>query len=296
MKGKTKFLTLVLCLSVFALMAIGSGSDSSDLEDGKDIVSTGSQDTVNKANVTIEEKVILDKDGVVITAKEYVYDSIWGEGIKLLIENKSDKTLTVGCNALIVNNYMISDLFVEEVAAGKKANETLYLSSSELQAAGIESVGQIEIYFHVYESESYDDVIESEHVTIQTSQYANMDTTPNDIGTELLNEKGIKVVGKTVDENSFWGAGILLYCENKSGKNIRISVEEMSINGFMINPFFSAGVYDGKMAIDSITIFSSDLEENDIEKIEEVELKFKVYDEDTYDTIIETEVIKFSAQ
>lgn len=51
-----------------------------------------------------------------------------------------------------------------------------------------------------------------------------MDTTPNDAGMELYNENGVKIVGKTVDEGSFWGTAVLLYCENTSGKNVGISV------------------------------------------------------------------------
>lgn len=60
------------------------------------------------------------------------------------------------------------------------------------------------------------------------------------------NEKGINIVGKTVDENSFWGTAILLYVENTSGKNVGISVDDMSINGFKMSPYFSTSVYDGK--------------------------------------------------
>jgi hypothetical protein len=202
----------------------------------------------------------------------------------------------VGCTALIVNDYMINDLFASEVAAGKKSNETLYLSSSELNAAGIENVGKIEIYFHIYDSSTYDTIYDSDCVTIETSEYANMDETPNDAGNELYNEGGIRIVGKTVDENSFWGTAILLYIENTSGKNVGISVDDMSINGFMMSPFFSTTVYDGKKDIDEITIFSSDLEENGIESIDEVELKFHIYDADTYSTITDSDAITFTAE
>ncbi len=55
-------------------------------------------------------------------------------------------------------------------------------------------------------------------------------------------------------------------------------------------------IYDGKKSIDSITVFSSDLEENGIEAIKEVELKFHIYDVDSYSTIADTESITFSAQ
>ena len=307
MRKTLKALAVVVCLSIFATMALGSGS--SDTGDTKEVVTTEStassdssaestemEDKQEKNEVTIEEQVLFDKDGVIVTAKEYVTDSIWGDGIKLLIENNTDKTITIGCDALIVNNYMVSDLFASEIASGKKSNDVLHLSSSELEAAGINSVGQIEIYFHVYDSESYDRLFELEPITIKTSEYNNMDTTPNDSGTELYNSNGIRIVGKAVDENSFWGKTILLYCENKSGKNVGISVEEMSINGFMMNPLFSATIYDGKMAIDDVTIFASDLEENGIESIDDVELKFHIYDADTYKTIEDSEAITFSAK
>ena len=301
MRKRTKLLATVLCLSMF--FAVAQGCGSSKKEDEKDIVTsenTGntntSEDNESKATVTIEEQVLFEQDGIIVTAKEYVTDRIWGDGIKLLIENNSDKDVTVGCNALIVNNYMISDLLVSGVAAGKKANEVMYLSNTELEAAGIERVGQIEAYFHVYDTDTYETLFDTECVTIQTSEFANMDTVADDTGVELYNADGIRIVGKTVDENSFWGTAILLYCENNSGKNISISVDAMSINGFMMEPLFTTTVYDGKMALDDITIFAEDLVTNGIETIEDVELKFHIYDANTFETITDSEVITFSAQ
>ena len=168
MKSKKRCVALVLCFTLFAAIAIGSGSsDSSNKKDvvtstdsGTDLANDPSTaDTEAKSNAendasassvpTIEEQVLIDTNGIKITAKEYLTDKIWGDGIKLLIENSSDKDYTVGCDALIVNDYMITDLFSSKVAAGKNANETMYLSSSGLKAAGIESVGKVEMYFRV---------------------------------------------------------------------------------------------------------------------------------------------------
>ena len=148
----------------------------------------------------------------------------------------------------------------------------------------------------MYDSDTYETLFDTECVTIQTSEYENMDTVADDAGVELYNTDDIRIVGKTVDENSFWGTAILLYCENNSGKNIVISVDEMSINGFMMDPLFTTTVYDGKMALEDITIFSEDLVANGIETIEDVELKFHIYDAATYETIADSEVINFSAQ
>lgn len=309
---KFKVLALCLVMSLFAMMALGSGSDSSS--DKKDIVasdSTSSTDTADSSDsaatdtkteetssasaVTIEEQVLFEQDGLKVTATEYVVDSIWGDGVKLLIENDGTSDIGLGCNALIVNDYMITDLFSTTVAAGKKDYETLNLSSSELKAAGIENVGQIEVYFHTFDSDSYMTISDIDCVTIKTSAYDSMDSTPNDAGQELYNEGGIRIVGKYVDEGSFWGTAVLLYIENNSGKNAIIQCDDMSINGFMVTPFFSSTVYDGKKAIDDITIMSSDLEENNISSVDEIELKFKIIDEDFMNSV-ESDTITFSAK
>ena len=309
---------LVGMISICTIAALLTGCSSSAPSETKDIVqeekTEGETQTEDKkteegsseenaaaeksegVDVSIEEQVLVDQDGIKITALEYVKDSIWGDGIKVLIENETDKDVMVGCNALIVNDYMINDLFASEVAAGKKSNETIYLSSSELKAAGIDTVGRIEIYFHVYDTDSYDKIFDSDCVTIETSAIDSIDTTANDEGTELYNDGGIRIIGKTVDENSFWGTAILLYIENQSGNNEGISVDDLSINGFMLTPYFSTTVYDGKKCIDDITIMSSELEENGIESIDEVELKFRVYNSDSYETIAESDPITFSAK
>jgi hypothetical protein len=318
MKRRYGLIAALLCLP---LMAAGCSSSS---EEPKEVVTTDAADTSGEAEeaeetaaaeeteaeeteenaaaeaedsgvVTIEEQVLVDQDGIKITATEYVTDGFMGDGIKLLVENNTDQDYSIGCDALIVNDYMITDLFACDVAGGKKANEVMYLSSTALKAAGITNVGKIEMYFHAYDSD-WENLFSKVYSEIQTSAYDSMDTTPDDTGLELYNENGIRIVGKTVDENSFWGTAILLYCENTSGQNVGINVENMSINGFMMTPYYSADVYDGKKSIDEITILSSELEDNGIESIEEVELKFHLYDLDTYETIADSDAITFSAK
>ena len=101
---KRKWIVAVLCLAVFAAMALGRGQSDSD-ETKQAVSSEGSEkvDTdentsnasdVSKASsgaaVTIDEQVLFDQDGIVVTATEYVTDNIWGDGIKLLLENRAE--------------------------------------------------------------------------------------------------------------------------------------------------------------------------------------------------------------
>lgn len=305
--SKRKKIIVGLVVLFFLIMVFG-GSDSEDngsvkeikTEEGEAKENTEESEKTEETNVsndiTIEQKVLVDQDGIVITALEYTKDSFLGDGIKLQIENNSNVDVSVGCDALIVNDYMVTDLFATQVAAGKKVNTTMELLSSGLGAAGIDTVGKVEVVFSVHNSDTWDDIFKSDMITIKTSAYDTMDIKPNDSGKELYNKDGIKIVGKTVDEDSFWGSGILVYIENNYGKNIIVQCDDVSINGYMFTPVFSSDVYDGKKAIDEITIFSTQLEENGIESIDDVELKFRIINLDSYNTITETDIIKFSTK
>lgn len=301
-----KSLCTGLVFILFGLMAAGSGSSDSSNETKaittenattKQQSETTDDEGIGKsdddAEITIEEQVLLEQNDIKITAVSMESDSIWGDGIKLLIENDSPSNVGVSCNALIVNDFMISDLFSSTVAAGKKANETMYISSSELKAAGITNIGQIETYFHIYDSDSYETLFDAEPAIIKTSLYDKMDTTADVKGEELYNQDGVRIIGQYVNENSFWGTAVLLYIENTSGRNIGVSCDNMSINGFMVTPFFSSSVYDGKKAYDDITILSSDLEENNITSVEDIEVNFHIFDADSYSTICDTGAISF---
>lgn len=291
--GKNKDVTSITSTS-------NAGNDGVTVEGSTDITNKTKNEIVTgepaAAGASIDEQVLVDQEGVKVTAVEYIQGSLFGDGVKLLIENNTSKNLTVGCDALIVNDYMISDLFSCSIAAGKQAYETLDLYTSELNKAGINNVGQIEAYFRVYDSDTWEDLFKTQCITIKTSNYDSMDTSSDINGVELINQDGVKIVGQYVDENSFWGAAVLLYIENNSDKNVTIDVDDMSVNGFMVTPYFTSTVYSGKKAFDDITLMSTDLEKSGITSVDDIELSFKLVNPETYETIYESGPVQFSTK
>ena len=63
-------------------MAMGS---SSDTDTGTTNPIADAETAATEQEVTIEEQVLLDRDGIKITAMEYVEDDIFGAGIKVLL-------------------------------------------------------------------------------------------------------------------------------------------------------------------------------------------------------------------
>ncbi|MBE6650592.1 MAG: hypothetical protein E7613_04690 [Ruminococcaceae bacterium] len=240
--------------------------------------------------ITVDEQVIYDNDGVVITAKGLAEDILFGTTLKLLIENNSDKNISVGVDSMILNGFEMFPLFAEDVAAGKKANAELTLSFEELEKVGIKTLGLIELVFEIYDPETYDTYALSDLVAVKTNAYEVMDTEITAEGTELYNANGIKVVTLGM-EDTILGKSICLYIENTSDKNVTLGTDSFSLNGFMIEPLFYEDVSAGKKVIGSIDIATSDLEDNGIENIENIEFVLSITDAETWETIATSDPI-----
>ena len=252
---------------------IGAPKDSESVakETNKSEIPAPSTETENSVTdeITIEEKLCFEYKGIVVTAKKLVYDSWYGTGLCFNIVNDESKTYTVAIESVIVNDCMVDNFFSCEVAAGKKANDTLYFPSDDLSEAGIEQIGKIEIYFYIYDSETYDRVYESECITITTSASGSTNVNRQDDGYVLYEGKDIKIVGRYVEQYGWYGKTIVLYIENNRSENVTISCKELSINGYMVSGWLYEEVYAGKYVIAEISISDSDLSNNDIDKIEE---------------------------
>ena len=305
---KFKVLALCLVMSLFAMMALGSGSSSSGAD--KEISSVGSTDSSNsntadteatvevedttqatQAGVTVEETVLLEQDGIKITATG-MDDGLLGTELKLLIENDSSTNLTFQARNASVNGYMVDTMMSEDVAAGKKSNTSLTFSTSGLKDCGIDTIANMEFSFHIFTTDDWDDFLDSDLISLDTSAAGSYTQNYDDSGEVFYDKDGIKIIGKGLSSNdSFFGPGLIVYIENNSSKNFTVQVRDTSVNGFMIDTSMSEDVIVGKKAITAVTFFSSSLEENGITDITSIETSFHVFDMESWDTIVDTDPI-----
>lgn len=290
MKNGTKILTGILCLSLFGAMALGSGS--SDSTDAKNGSKDAGDATVNESvDVTIDEQVIYDENDIKITATG-LDDGFMGTELELLIENNSSQSITVQARNANVNGFMVGTMMSADVAAGKKANDSLTFETSGLKECGIENIANMEFYFHIFDSESWDEIVDTDVISIDTSIASTYTQAVDDSGEVLLDSNGVKIVSKGLSANdSFWGPGVILYIENNSDKDVTVQVRDVSVNGFMVESSMSEDVVAGKKAMSAVQFFSSDLEKNSITDISDVELYFHVFDLESWDAIFDSDVI-----
>lgn len=251
-------------------------------------------DSTDNGDVTIEETVLVDEAGVKITAKSLSVD-FFGQELKLLVENNSGKNLTFQCNSSSINGYMVENIMSIDVANGKKANDAITFTDTSLEACGITTIADLEFSFHIFDSDSWDTYLDTDFVQLKTSIADTYEYIFDDSGNIVFDEDGIKLVVKGLSEDdSIFGPGIIIYIENNTDENITVQVQDVSINGFMVYGIFSSDVTVGKRAVDSITFMSSELEENGITEIQDVELSFHIFETDGWNTIVDTDAIQLA--
>lgn len=245
--------------------------------------------------VKVEEQVLFDQDGVIITLKELTVKGLLGPSLKLLIENNSTKNITVQSRDFNINDVMIDPIFSSNVAAGKKANDEITFMESDLIEANIMVIKTIELKLVILDADTYADITKSETIKITTDADPSYVQTFDDSGFVALDKNDLRIVFQKLDsEDSFWGADIYAYIENNSPNDITVQLRDVSINGFMVDPLFSSDVLSGKKAFDTVTFFESDLTDNGISSIDELAAVFYVFNMDTWSTIFESEIITIS--
>ena len=118
------------------------------------------------------EVELVNRDGVKITIVGGLdtTGSMFGPQLKLRVENSSGHDITVQSRNTSVNGYTLGDfgaIMSIDVLNGEKAYGTFTLLNSDLQDAGITTIQNIKTSFHVYDSDSWNTLFDTDLITIK---------------------------------------------------------------------------------------------------------------------------------
>ena len=247
---------------------------------------------ITSSDITIEEQVLFDQDNVKLTILSMDTSSLFGTDLNVLIENNSDQNVTVQVRDMSINGLMIdSPLFSSDIASGKKSNDSISILLSELEINNITTISDIELSFLVFNSETWEDIFQTDIITVKTSAYGTVTQAHLESGEEIVNQSEVIVHFTGFTTDSIFGPVVNFHIINNSDTDITVQARDVSVDGFMIDGMMSADVMAGKSTNTTLTFFDSTLQENGIDTLNNVELKLNVFNKDTWDDIFTTEII-----
>lgn len=250
-------------------------------------VETTQQPAKPEGGFTMEETVVVDNDECIIKITGIEVNDFDEVVLKLYLENKSaDKTYMFSVNDATVNGVGTSPLFATEVAPGKKAMKDMSFWDSALEENGITRFTDIGLSFWVHDANDFmaDPVAEpSLHVYPYGEDQAERfvrERKDTDIVLVDNEDATVLVIGTEYDE--IWGQSVKLYVENKTDTHMMCTIDEVSVNGFMVDPFFASEIAPDSCGFTNINWSNEHLEENGISELEEIEGVFRLYDSDDW--------------
>lgn len=101
------------------------------------------------------ETILFDNENCTMIITGFDPDDMWGYGVKLYLENKTDKNLMFSISDASVNGFMCDPYWATTVAAGKRSNTTISWMESDLEANGITEVESLTLPVHVYDADNW---------------------------------------------------------------------------------------------------------------------------------------------
>lgn len=100
----------------------------------------------------------------------------------------------------------------------------------------------------------------------------------------IVDNEYCTMILQSIDESGMWGYSWKVYLENKTDKNLMFGIDDCSVNGVMVDPFWAESVAAGKKSNETISWSSSLFEENGIsaDNVTQVSFNLRVYDSDDW--------------
>ncbi|MBQ6236193.1 MAG: lipocalin family protein [Clostridia bacterium] len=239
---------------------------------------------------TVDNAVIADNDYCKVTLISGTESASGDVAFKFLLENKTaDKEQTFSIDDVAVNGWIVSSGVYESVKAGKKANDTMTLTASDMKEYGLTSADKLAFSLRVYDSNDWsaDNFVDDTFTVYPTGMTEAEVVSPERQKTakEMVvvdNDKCAFVILDTY-EDSIWGYTLSVYLENKSAdKSMMFSWDDVSVNGFMIDPFWASSIPAGSKKLSQISFDESKFADNGIKDVGEIEFELRVYDNDDW--------------
>lgn len=281
---------LLLCAAMLSsLTACGSASAPADATTAATIPTSAPTDAPDSPTVPVTDPEwirLVDNEEAAFFITGFNHTQHAGMEIQVQCINKSGKALMFSWDMVSVCDYMYDPMWAVEVAAGKTAIDTVELDTHALEQMGIESVDAVTFTLRIYDSEDWmAPHIVQEAFTISPTGLnpETLDFPPRaetDGQVVIADNADIRFVIEGAEDAASYTLNV--YMENKTDKNLMYTWDNVSVNGFMVDPFWAMSVVAGKRACAEITFARADLERSGIETVSQIEFTLQVSDYDDW--------------
>lgn len=263
-KVLASMLVMALMASMFLTGCGGSSSESADSAGEQAESNEGKQDESQKEKVTIEEQVLLEEEGITVTATEVELSDVSSSGgtIAVSVNNTTDKDFSISANVVTVNGHMADVIVQPESGESFGPGETtgfITILPMKLKYANVDNIGEI-VFGNILVKEmklqemiGLDGEMEEvpmpaqepsyavENSVVKTSAYNEAEIGVMPEGEVVYDKDGVQVVKVAADEeDQAQGMTELFFVKNDTDKPMMFHSKNFSFNGTAVDDMMLA--------------------------------------------------------
>ncbi len=240
-----------------------------------------------------EPVVIVDDANCTFTVTGIEWEEYWGYKLNVSLVNKTATTLMFDLEYSAVNGFMCDPYWSCSVDAGKSEESAVIWDEEELEANGITTITDIEFLLEVYDSDNWeaDKLIYDTYKIYPFGEeaYRTYDRVPVENELVLFDNDDYSVIVTGISEDENWGYYLDLYVENKKDIILDFSMDNVSINGFMNDPYWGVEMLPGKKANVKAYWGDTALEMTGVKDVTDIEFDMCIYDAETLGDVYDFE-------
>lgn len=292
-----RIFSLLLCVAMLLSLAACGGSETPAPTDAVAAPTAAPTDapteapTVAPVQTAVPDIIqLVDNDDVAVHITKIEHNEHLGMQLRIQCVNKTDRALMCSWDMVSVCGFMYDPFWAEEVGPGKTSNSTIDFDTYALEKMGILSVDEISFTLRVYDSENWMEApLVQEACTIYPTglnaervRFPTREETPGQA--VVAEDENVRFVIEWADAEDASTYTVYVYMENKTDRTLMYAWDMVSVNDVMVDPFWTALVSAGKKACSEVTFYRSELAENGIEDIENIEFALIVSDYDDWES------------
>ena len=253
------------------------------LQDG-----AGGESSATAAITATTGQTIYSENNIVITVAEMGLNGSDYE-VTLQVQNSSESAIDIASyyGSSSVNGYMMDLTLNRTVEAGATSDVELTASAEDLDAAGIETVLELEFCLELTNASSNEEITLTDPIILTTEAYGTAVQAEDDSGTICYDDGSLKILYRYAEETSD-ASVVLVFCiDNESGQDIWAYLYPTAVNGTALTDslsYTSCTVLNGKQAVVEIEISTDMLEDlgiSDLDAVTQVTIASGIADPDT---------------
>lgn len=273
----------------------GSKNDDDRSEESEEVTTTAPEETTSEEQPPVEmtaipenfEKVVLVDDAnctFAVTGIEW--DEYEGYRLKVSLVNKTDTELMYSLEYAVLNGFMCDPYWACSVGAGQTNESQITWYNDELTFNDISVITDIELWLEIYNSDNmFEDALVADTYELypfgkEASRTYERAVCEKDI--VLVDNEEITVIVTDIGEDEYDSYCMSIYAENKTDKPLEFTMDEVSVNGFMNDPYWSMEVLPGKKANGIAGWDMTAFEMTGVERVTDIEFNLHVFDCETF--------------